>query len=91
MQDISQRERKVDMNVLPHEDRGMILEELGKKVAEIANRTKNEINKLLKIYNYEASFDLNFHEIERIKEEPVAEKVEEPLQKKKRGRKSKKA
>ena len=59
------RERKVDLKSFSKEDSDRILNEVGAKVASLINQTKDEINTLLKIYGYEASFQVNFHDLNK--------------------------
>lgn len=58
-----QRERKVNLKDFPKEEANRIADELSLKVAQMVNATKEEVNSLLKIYGYEASFVVNFHDL----------------------------
>lgn len=56
-----ERERKVDLDKFSPEDAGRISEELGAKVASLANKAREEITALLSIYGFEADFTVNFY------------------------------
>lgn len=83
----SKRERKVDLNKLSMDQADVISQQIGQEMARIMDEANLKCNEILNIYGMQTQIHYKIVPLE-VKKEQVVENIKE---KKKTGRKSKKA